>query len=138
MKYLDTISINTSNQLRRYVPDTQKYHTDLPGTLAALGNFGIYNFAVAKQIGIEEQVVLAYLISKYNLYEKTDQLTSFGTYYCTRDTMIADLNIKGDKQNKILKKLEYLNLLEVILIGYPAKRYFKLKPENIISLYQTE
>ena len=83
------------------------------------GNITPLSLNVCKQLGLDEAILLSILISKYNLYEESQLLTGW----------------KWDKQNRLIKKLDSLNIITTNIRDNPPKRYFKLNFCEIFKLY---
>ena len=99
------------------------------------GNITPLSLNVCKQLGLDEAILLSILISKYNLYEESQLLTADNYFYLTTDTLTELTGWKWDKQNRLIKKLDSLNIITTNIRDNPPKRYFKLNFCEIFKLY---
>ena len=104
-------------------------------SIAESGNNLIFNKNVAQQISPEAAIVLAELIAEYCLWDKNNQLTKDGFFFCTESKLKNVINRGLEAQNKIIDKLVENHLLIKEIRGEPKKRYFKLNLKCIESIY---
>lgn len=96
----------------------------------------IINKNLAHNIGLNETVLYSELISKYYYFHDRKMLIDQEWFFCTIQDMQNSTTIGKDKQNRLLKKLQQLGLIELKIKGVPPKRYFKVvMDENILKKY---
>lgn len=86
----------------------------------------VVNKALAHEIGLNEAVIYSELVSLQEYWRKQGKLTDGEWFFCTIENLETNTTIKKDSQNRALKKLEKLQLIEMKRMGLPAKRYFKI------------
>ena len=92
---------------------------------------------LAKEIGLNETIILAELISQYQYFKDKGELDEQGYFYCTIDKMENNTTLDREKQDKAIKNLINRNLIKKERKGLPAKRYFKINETNITKLFFT-
>ena len=90
---------------------------------------------LAKEIGLNETIILSELISQYEYFKKNGQLKDNKWFYCTIEKMEEQTTLNRYYQNKAIDNLKELGLLEVERKGLPARRYFKIVENEIIKLF---
>lgn len=86
----------------------------------------IVNKALAHTIGLNEAIVFSELVSLHQYWMKQDKLTDNEWFFCTIDNLEKNTTLKKDAQNRAIKSLEKLELIESKRMGLPAKRYFRI------------
>ena len=90
--------------------------------------------ALAKEIGLKEAIILSELISQYKYFKELGELDEDGFFYCTVEKMKENTTIEKRTQSRVMNNLVDLDLIIKERKGLPAKRYFKLKENNIKRL----
>jgi hypothetical protein len=98
--------------------------------------FLVVNKSLAKQIGLNETVLLADLISKEEYFIENNQLKD-GWFFNTSKNIENDTTLTSHQQRKAIKKLADLEIIEVKLIGIPAKQHFKVHELRLLEFLQT-
>ena len=80
-------------------------------------------------IGLNEAILYSELASRREYFENRDTLTD-GYFYNTQYDLLAGTGLGEKAQRTAINNLKKLELLEVKLMGLPAKRYFKLINED--------
>ena len=91
---------------------------------------------LAREIGLNESIILAELISQREYFKQNNHLKK-GWFYCTVKKMEKHTTLKRKNQDKAINKLIRLNLIEKDNKGIPAKRHFKVKDSQIMKLFFT-
>jgi len=98
--------------------------------------FLVVNKELAKQIGLNETVLLADLISKEQYFIDNKQLNE-GWFFNTAKNIEVDTTLTSHQQRKAIKNLKSLGIIETKLKGIPAKQYFKIKEIKLLSYFDT-
>jgi hypothetical protein len=100
--------------------------------LLAGNNFRVYNYEIAKQIGVNEAILFADLVSKYNYFRDKGALTNDGFFFSTADDIYETTALTRKQQEKSLRGLA--EFVETKVKGVPAKKHFRLKFSGITKL----
>ena len=87
------------------------------------------NRALAHAIGMTETIIYSTLIAKYTYYESRDMLENGKWFYCTSVDLQESTTFTLRIQKTAIDNLEKLGLINVIVTGMPAKRYFTLNDD---------
>ena len=101
--------------------------------------FLVVNKELAKQIGLNETVLLADLISKEQ-YFKEKEYSNYemgGWFFNTAKNIQDDTTLTSHQQRKAVKNLKSLGIIETKLIGIPAKQHFKINENKLLSYLTT-
>ena len=98
--------------------------------------FLVVNKELAKQIGLNETVLLADLISKEQYFIDNKQLNE-GWFFNTAKNIEVDTTLTSHQQRKAIKNLKSLGIIETKLIGIPAKQHFKINENKLLSYFNT-
>ena len=101
--------------------------------------FLVVNKELAKQIGWNEAVLLADLISK-DQYFKEKEYSNYemgGWFFNTAKNIQDDTTLTSHQQRKAVKNLKSLGIIETKLIGIPAKQHFKINENKLLSYFNT-
>ena len=101
--------------------------------------FLVVNKELAKQIGLNETVLLADLISKEQ-YFKEKEYSNYemgGWFFNTAKNIQDDTTLTSHQQRKAVKNLKSLGIIETQLIGIPAKQHFKIIENKLLSYFTT-
>lgn len=89
---------------------------------------------LARNIGLDETLILTELISKYNYWKENNKLKD-GYFYVTIKDLKKETTLTKYRQTKAINNLKELNLIKTKKQGLPAKRYFTILKENIIEQF---
>ena len=92
---------------------------------------------LAKEIGLNETIILAELISQYEYFKNNGELDEQGYFYCTIDKMEDNTTLDKHKQSRAINNLVDSGLIEKNTKGIPPKRHFKINETNITKLFFT-
>jgi hypothetical protein len=98
--------------------------------------FLVVNKQLTREIGLKAAVLLADLISKENYFEERGTLKD-GWFFNSAENIQADTTLTRYDQDKAIKKLEGLGVIETKLKGLPAIKHYKIFANKIASLLQT-
>ena len=98
--------------------------------------FLVVNKKLASEIGLNETVLLADLISKEQYFIENNQLNE-GYFFNTAKNIQADTSLTPHQQRKAIKKLKSLGIIETQLVGIPAKQHFKIMTNKLLSYFTT-
>lgn len=89
------------------------------------------NKMLAHQAGIEAAIIYGELTRKEDWYRKNNKLKDGEWFFVTHDDLQESTTLKRTAQDKGIKSLIDLGLIEKKNMGLPAKRYFRIIDENI-------
>lgn len=101
--------------------------------LLATKNYILVNKKMLKKIGLEETIMLGELCSEYDYWEKSNKVTD-GYFFSTIKNVEENTSFGEKKQRRILNRLKEMNIVEIKLMGMPAKRYIKLNEKELLDL----
>jgi hypothetical protein len=93
--------------------------------------FIVLNKNLARRVGIKAAILLADLISKEE-YFIAKGMTD-GWFFNTLDNIESDTTLTPYQQRKCLKTLKNHQLIEVKLVGIPAKNHFKINEQQLVK-----
>ena len=93
---------------------------------------------LAREIGLNETIVLSELISQYEYFKNNNQLKDQEWFYCTIDKLEKQTTLSKDQQNKAPNNLERNIWITKKLKGLPARRHFKIHTKEIKKLFLNE
>ena len=91
------------------------------------------NKALIKKIGLHEAIIIGELCSEYNYWEKNGKLVD-DMFYSTRDNIENNTGLNDHYQRKAIAKLKELGILEVERKDVPAKNYYRIVFDKLLSL----
>ena len=100
--------------------------------LLANDNYIIANKTIAKEFGLDEAILLGELASEFRYWVKRGELTD-GYFYSTIENVKDNTTLSDKRQRSALTTLKAAGLIEVKLKGLPAKRYIKIRDEQLLS-----
>lgn len=101
--------------------------------LLASSSFITLNKNVIKAVGLEEALLLGELCSEYDYWLKRGGCED-GYFFSTVENIEENTTLNDYKQRKAFKNLQNLKILEIKVMGLPAKRYFKINEEQLFKL----
>lgn len=99
--------------------------------LLANDNYIIANKTIAKEFGLDEAIMLGELASEYRYWAKRDELKD-GYFYSTVENVKDNTTLSDKRQRSALTALKSAGIVEVKLMGLPAKRYIKIHAEQLL------
>lgn len=99
--------------------------------LLANDNYIIANKTIAKEFGLDEAILLGELASEYRYWVKRGELTD-GYFYSTVENVKDNTTLSDKRQRSALTALKNAGIVEVKLMGLPAKRYIKIHAEQLL------
>ena len=103
-------------------------------------SYWIINKELAKQIGRDETFLLTDLITKYEYFKNNNMTVSYDDieyFFATSESIENDTMFSYYEQKKLLKRLENLGLIKIVKKGIPAKLYFHIVENNILSYFNS-
>lgn len=88
------------------------------------------NKNLIQAIGLNEAVLYCELLSRYFYFESRLLLDEEGCFYNTQYDLQAGTGLGEKAQRTAISNLKSLGLIEVKRKGMPAKRYFKINPDE--------
>lgn len=92
------------------------------------------NKTLAKEIGVIPAVMLAELIGEQKYWSIREELDREGFFYSTIENIEENCGLNRSQQDIAVKELIKFDLLDKKVLGLPRKRYFKVKPQNILNI----
>ena len=89
----------------------------------------LVNRQLAARIGLNNAVMYAALVSK-SLYYREHKQDRDGWFYCTITDMHESSSLGARSQKKAADTLCELGLIEVRIMGIPARRFFRINPDT--------
>ena len=93
----------------------------------------VINKHLAREIGLNETIILSELISRSEWHKSKDE-DKDGWFYCTQKTLEKQTTLNRYYQDKAIDNLLELNLISKKTTGVPAKRYFKINEKTVVRL----
>lgn len=122
---------------------------DARDILIEAGNYWVVNWRLVQYIndpsngfkekskgseGLEESIILGYLASMQDYWNKRGLLTTDGYFYCTVESMKIQTTLEPRKQRKAIHNLEKMGLIDMKPIrekGVESRRYFKINTDAL-------
>jgi hypothetical protein len=95
--------------------------------------FTLLNKGVANEIGNDQTIVLAELLSRFQFHASDNTLDKDGSFYCTAEKMEQLTNFSYKRQLPIITKLVARGLIQVVH-KKGNKRYFRIIIETVKAL----
>ena len=105
--------------------------------LITSGGYCLLNFRVAESVGINESILLGYLISKQQYFEKKGMLEEDGYFYLLREDIAKSTKVSYKKQKEAFDNLERLGFILTKITGIPAKKHFIVLEYKIKEFFDT-
>lgn len=87
-------------------------------------------------IGIYSTLYLSHLVSKLNYLKKNKLIDKNGFFYCTQENIEKDTGMSKRTQQRIIKRLKFLNLIEVKTCTVPPRNYYKINVQELVQRSQ--
>ncbi len=94
----------------------------------------IVNKRLAKIIGLHEAIIYSELISRYVYFKNKNRLTEDGYFFNTIKDLKEGTTLSDRQQRKAIDNIKEIGLIFYRVKGMPARRYFKINPENTLLL----
>lgn len=101
--------------------------------LLASDNYILANKTIAREFGLDEAILLGELASEYRYWTKRGELKD-GFFYSTVENVKENTTLSDKRQRSALTVLKAAGIVEVKLMGLPAKRYIKINPEKLLPI----
>ena len=101
--------------------------------LLASDNYIVVNKDLIKILNLEGAVMLGQLASEYVYWENARKLED-GYFYSTIEDIQEKTSLTAYQQRNVIKMLEEKELINVKLMGMPAKRYIKINENQVIKI----
>ncbi|MDZ7343128.1 MAG: hypothetical protein ONA90_01300 [candidate division KSB1 bacterium] len=96
--------------------------------------FWSVNKRIAREVGIEETVLLSELIYRYRYFQDTNRLHDGEAFYATSEDLQSALGIGKKTLERIVKSLLQTGLVSADLRGVPARRYWFINWRRIYAI----
>lgn len=100
-------------------------------SLIANRNYIIVNKILAQKFGVDCALLLGELASEFEYWEKEGKVED-GFFFSTIENVMENTTLSDKKQRNALNILRDAGIVEVKLKGLPAKRYIKIKEEQLL------
>lgn len=101
----------------------------------ASNNFITVNKTLAREIGLEESIILGELCAEYEYWKNENRLEN-DMFYCSVSKLEENTTLSDRKQRRVIKHLEELGIIKTELKGLPATRYFKINEDVLLKFLQ--
>lgn len=102
----------------------------------ASDNYIIVNKTLIKTFGLNEAVMLGELCTEYRYWAKEARLED-DMFFSTINNIEENTGLTAHEQRQAIKSLENAGVLETVLKGVPAKKYFKLNIDTVVKILTT-
>lgn len=99
-------------------------------------SYVIYNKVIARKYGIEVALMVGELSAEY-IYWKENSGLKNGWFYTTAENIEKNTALSTYQQNKALKILQKVNVVEVKVMGLPAKRHIRINDLELINFIES-
>ncbi len=100
-------------------------------SLIAKSNWIPLNKILANRLGLYEALIIAELSNEYEFHRMNGKLVADGWFYCTVAKLETETTLSKKQQTRPITRLETMGVLELKLMGVPAKRHFKINEEKL-------
>ena len=98
-------------------------------------NYIQLNKLLIHAIGLHETILYCELCSRQKYFEDKGLLSEDGYFFNTINDLYAGTGITEKQQRAAIKNLVKLKLLNVVVKGLPAKRYFKINDHDELIIF---
>ena len=100
----------------------------------AQDNYIMYNINLARNIGIDEAILIGELARKYNYWDMNNKLTDDGFFFITRDDIEKDTSLSDHRQREAFRKLQELGIVIVNNNkGAVRVNYYKVDDNELVK-----
>lgn len=105
-------------------------------SMFASNNWLSINRDLMKVLGLKTTVLLGELCSEYDYWEREGKLVD-GMFYCSIEHLEDKTTLSRYEQTVSINQLKELGILDVVLKGVPATRYFKFNKSQFVNFLQS-
>ena len=102
-------------------------------SLIASSGYITVNKTIANMYGLEAAVILGELASEYEYWTKVKRMPKDGYFFSTVENVEKNTTLSRKRQQMALKVLQDAGIVDVKLMGLPAKRHIKLNEEVLLK-----
>ena len=102
-------------------------------SLIASNGYITVNKTIAHMYGLEAAVILGELASEYEYWTKVKRMPVDGYFFSTVENVEKNTTLTRKRQQIALKVLQDAGIVDVKLMGLPAKRHIKLNEEVLLK-----
>ena len=102
-------------------------------SLIASNGYITVNKTIAHMYGLEAAVILGELASEYEYWTKVKRMPADGYFFSTVENVEKNTTLTRKRQQIALKVLQDAGIVDVKLMGLPAKRHIKLNEEVLLK-----
>ena len=95
------------------------------------GLYIILNKNLINSIGINEALLYSELFNRMHQFNFRGNLTDDGYFPCTIKEIEDEISLSRKQQDLVIKKLKDVGLIEIKVLGLPAKRHFKIISNHV-------
>ena len=106
---------------------------DIISSTIAGDNFIVVNRDLITKLGLNSAVMLCELANERSYYINSGELVG-GMFYSTIENIQKRTGLSRRQQSKAISELKEFGIIEAVVKGVPAKRYFKLNESEILKL----
>ena len=94
------------------------------------------NKTLIKKVGLHEAILIGELCAEYNYWDGQGKLED-GYFYSTRDNIEDNTGLSEHYQRKAFSHLQELSIISIEKRGLPAKNYYKIDFDKLLSIVET-
>jgi uncharacterized phage protein (TIGR02220 family) len=102
-------------------------------SMIASNNYIVVNKQLARAFGLEEALLLGELASEMEYWQQRGELKD-GYFYSTIDNVKDNTTLSDKRQRSALTTLKKAGIIDVKLAGLPAKRYIRIKENQLAQI----
>ena len=102
-------------------------------SMIASNNYIVVNKQLARLFGLEEALLLGELASEMEYWQQRGELKD-GYFYSTIDNVKESTTLSDKRQRSALNTLKEAGIIDVKLAGLPAKRYIRIKEQQLAQI----
>lgn len=87
------------------------------------------NRTLAKAIGLNEAIIFGALLGKAHYYRSEGKLDEEGMFYSTAEDLEESTTLTQRQQDRAVKRLEQLELIQTKVKGMPARKHFSINQD---------
>lgn len=94
------------------------------------------NKTIIKKLGLHEAILIGELCAEYNYWESQNKLVD-DSFYSTRENIEENTGLSEHFQRQALKTLQNEGIVTITKKGLPAKNYYKIDFNKLLSILET-
>lgn len=102
-------------------------------SMIASSGYITVNKNIAQMYGLDAAVILGELASEYEYWTKVKRMPANGYFFSTVENVEKNTTLTRKRQQIALKVLQDAGIVDVKLMGLPAKRHIKLNEEMLLK-----